>query len=108
MPPGKLGLFASLQTAPAAHTDTAGIYVHVPFCARLCPYCDFDTQDRDLHLIAPYADSLVREVTLAPRLRGHSLFFGGGTPSVLPPDQLARIVAACREHFDLSDRKSVV
>jgi oxygen-independent coproporphyrinogen III oxidase len=107
MPQGKLRQAASSLTAPAARIDTAGVYVHVPFCARLCPYCDFDTQDRDLHLIGPYADTLVREVTLAPRLRGHSLFFGGGTPSVLRPDQLARIVAACRERFDLSEDREV-
>src|SRR5215212_1300484 len=54
--------------APAATTPTAGVYLHVPFCARLCPYCDFDTQDRELHLIAPFASALVREVALTPRL----------------------------------------
>ncbi|SRR5579884_3098306 len=91
----------ALLTAPAAAPDTVGVYLHVPFCARLCPYCDFDTQDRDLHLIAPYATSLVREVALAPAAAVHSLFFGGGTPSVLRPEQLGEVLRACAERFEL-------
>jgi oxygen-independent coproporphyrinogen III oxidase len=87
--------------APAPAPGSAGLYVHIPFCARLCPYCDFDTQDRDLHLIAPYAAALMREVALTPPAAIHSIFFGGGTPSVLRPEQLAAVLDACRERFDL-------
>jgi len=90
-----------LLAAPARLPTSAGVYLHVPFCARLCPYCDFDTQDRDLQLIAPYAAALVREVALAPRTAAHSLFFGGGTPSVLRPEQLGAVLRACAERFDL-------
>jgi oxygen-independent coproporphyrinogen-3 oxidase len=88
-------------TAPAADPTTFGLYVHVPFCARLCPYCDFDTQDHDLQLISPYADALVREVALAPAARVHSIFLGGGTPSLLRPEQLGAVLDACRAHFSL-------
>jgi oxygen-independent coproporphyrinogen-3 oxidase len=88
-----------LLAAPAAHPATAGLYLHVPFCARLCPYCDFDTQDHDLQLISPYADALVREVRLAPPVRVHSIFFGGGTPSLLRPEQLGAVLDACRAQF---------
>jgi oxygen-independent coproporphyrinogen-3 oxidase len=86
---------------PAPAPVSAGVYVHVPFCARLCPYCDFDTQDRDLQLIAPYATALTREVGLTAPAVVHSVFFGGGTPSVLRPEQLAAVLDACRERFDL-------
>ncbi|HLH27035.1 MAG TPA: radical SAM family heme chaperone HemW [Chloroflexota bacterium] len=92
---------ACLLTAPAPRPDTAGLYIHVPFCARLCPYCDFDTQDRDLQLISPYAVALVREVDLLPAARLHSVFFGGGTPSLLQPAQLAAVLDACRARFAL-------
>jgi oxygen-independent coproporphyrinogen III oxidase len=91
----------ALLAAPAPTTPTAGLYVHVPFCARLCPYCDFDTQDRDLHLISPYAEALTAEVALLPPLALHSIFFGGGTPSVLRPEQLGAFLAACRGQFDV-------
>ena len=89
-------------TAPAMACDTAGLYVHVPFCARLCPYCDFDTQDTELGLIAPYAAALVQEVALLPSLLLHSVFFGGGTPSVLRPEQLGAVLDACRGRFSLA------
>ena len=91
----------ALLAAPAPTADTVGVYVHVPFCARLCPYCDFDTQDRDLHLIAPYTAALRAEFALAPRVHVHSVFFGGGTPSVLRPEQLGGVLDACRERLDL-------
>ena len=90
-----------LLAAPAAHPTTAGLYIHVPFCARLCPYCDFDTQDHDLHLISPYANALAQEVALAPAVRLHSVFLGGGTPSVLRPEQLRAVLDACRARFAL-------
>ncbi len=92
---------AACLTAPAPAETTAGLYVHVPFCARVCPYCDFDKQDRDLHLISPYTEALCREIGQAPPLRLHSIFFGGGTPSVLPPRALAAVLAACRARFTL-------
>ncbi len=91
----------SSLAAPSPTCNTVGVYVHVPFCARLCPYCDFDTQDRELHLIAPFATALLREIALAPRLAVHSIFLGGGTPSVLRPEQLRAILDACRARFSL-------
>jgi len=74
-----------------------GVYVHIPFCARRCGYCAFATYtDRD-HLMARYADACVTEIERA-RSAGlgpaTSVFFGGGTPSRLAPDELCRILAA--------------
>ena len=74
-----------------------GVYVHIPFCASRCDYCDFATwTDRD-HLVDTYVDACVTD--LAQRhADGYpvatSVFFGGGTPSLLPSDRLVRILDA--------------
>ena len=74
-----------------------GVYVHVPFCSRRCDYCAFATYtDRD-HLMGRYVDACVaqlvaaREDGMAPAT---SVFFGGGTPSRLPADELCRLLDA--------------
>ena len=74
-----------------------GVYVHIPFCAHRCDYCDFATwTDRD-HLIDDYVDACVRDVERRVE-RGltdaSSVFLGGGTPSMVPALQLARILSA--------------
>ncbi len=74
-----------------------GVYVHIPFCAHRCDYCAFATySDRD-HLMARYVESVLTEIELA-RTEGlpvaTSVFFGGGTPSRLSPEQLLRILDA--------------
>jgi putative oxygen-independent coproporphyrinogen III oxidase len=75
-----------------------GVYVHVPFCRERCEYCAFATYtDRD-HLMARYVDACVLEVERAVG-SGHlgpatSIFFGGGTPSRLHPDELCRVLEA--------------
>jgi oxygen-independent coproporphyrinogen-3 oxidase len=82
------------------------VYVHIPFCAHICPYCDFNTYAGQNHRIPAYVAALERETTLwAPRFAGReagSLFLGGGTPSLLAPKQIGAIVAACRDAFALS------
>jgi putative oxygen-independent coproporphyrinogen III oxidase len=74
-----------------------GTYIHIPFCASRCDYCDFATwTDRD-HLIDEYVDAMLTDLE---RRRGEhrppatSVFFGGGTPSLLPAHALARVLAA--------------
>ncbi len=76
---------------------TFGVYVHVPFCAHRCDYCAFATYaDRD-HLMDAYVDAVLCEIE-ATRERGlaraTSVFFGGGTPSRLPPDRLLEMLNA--------------
>ncbi len=74
-----------------------GVYVHIPFCASRCDYCDFATwTDRD-HLIDDYVDACVTDLDrrrAAGMPDAASVFFGGGTPSLIPADQLARILDA--------------
>jgi oxygen-independent coproporphyrinogen-3 oxidase len=78
-----------------AHPKPFGVYVHIPFCASRCDYCDFATwTDRD-HLIDTYVAACVEDLTRRRRAGlppATSVFFGGGTPSLLPADQLARIL----------------
>ncbi len=75
-----------------------GVYVHVPFCASRCDYCDFATWTDRAHLVDAYVDACVADVERR-RARGDlpdatSVFFGGGTPSLLPADRLVRILDA--------------
>jgi oxygen-independent coproporphyrinogen-3 oxidase len=73
-----------------------GVYVHIPFCAHRCDYCDFATWTDREHLIDAYVDACVRELeqTYRDAPAAGSVFFGGGTPSLLPPGQLTRILDA--------------
>jgi oxygen-independent coproporphyrinogen-3 oxidase len=72
-----------------------GVYVHIPFCSRRCDYCAFATWDDRSHLIDEYVDALRTEIRrAAPHLpAATSVFFGGGTPSLLTAAQLAAVLA---------------
>lgn len=82
----------------------SSLYVHVPFCAHKCHYCDFysivDTQDRQ----EAFTDRLIEEIRAIGPLAGplETIFVGGGTPSMLRPDRWARVLDAMGEHFDLA------
>jgi oxygen-independent coproporphyrinogen-3 oxidase len=80
-----------------------GIYVHVPYCVRKCPYCDFYSS-ADQSSIPDFLDCLVLEMEMvAGTDRTYdSLYIGGGTPSVLKPEYLARIIEAAQRHFKIS------
>ena len=92
--------------ASLATVSTVGVYVHVPFCERVCPYCDFAVVvARPLRVGEQaryvYALELVLE-RLVEAYGGRalaSLYLGGGTPSLLEPQAVVRIVAAVRQHF---------
>ncbi len=74
-----------------------GVYVHVPFCARRCDYCAFATWDDRLQLVPDYCAAVRAEIARAVGEEmplATSVFFGGGTPSLLPPDQLVAILDA--------------
>lgn len=84
------------QPAPTALGDALGLYVHWPYCARICPYCDFNVyrpKGEETALLAAILDDMAhwRERT-GPRPLA-SLHFGGGTPSLMTPDQLDAVIA---------------
>lgn len=82
---------------PAAPAPEHGVYVHVPFCAHRCDYCAFATFTDRAHLVDAYLDALVRDVERAVAAgmpRATSVFVGGGTPTHVPADGLARVIRA--------------
>ena len=91
---------AELQAGPGG--ERFGIYVHCPYCRTKCPYCDFNVAIHREDRIAPYVGALRAELARyaalpwVGRVPAESLFFGGGTPSLLPPEAIAAIVTDAR------------
>lgn len=89
------------------------IYIHVPFCHRKCTYCTFYSRPmakHDASAFVPYVDALIGEMQRRRTEQVHpihTIYIGGGTPSLLPIEQLWRIVDALRECFDLSQVEEV-
>lgn len=84
-----------------------GIYVHVPFCTAICNYCNFNRGLYDEALKTRYVEALRREMVtpdlkVGPTGVADTIFFGGGTPSLLHPDEVASIIQSVRERFDLA------
>ena len=87
--------------------DSAGapvaLYVHWPFCVTKCPYCDFNSHVRaqvdDAAWCAGLLADLAHEAKLLPGRRLASIFFGGGTPSLMPPTTVAAIIDAATTHW---------
>ena len=80
-----------------AHRPAAfGVYVHIPFCAKRCDYCAFATWTDRHHLIDSYLDALVADIARhAPTMPiADTIFVGGGTPTLVPADGLARVIEA--------------
>jgi oxygen-independent coproporphyrinogen-3 oxidase len=101
-----------------APTSKVGVYVHIPFCSSICNYCNFNRGLYDEALKTRYVDALLRDIRhspLVPRassratpfsslddhrsLNADTIFFGGGTPSLLDPSDVAAILAAIRDRF---------
>jgi oxygen-independent coproporphyrinogen III oxidase len=81
-------------------SDKIAAYVHVPFCARVCPYCDFNVVAGRDELVGRYVDAVVAEIGWSSPWRSlDSISIGGGTPSRVPPKLLGRIVGALVERF---------
>ncbi len=88
-------------SAPAA--CGGGLYVHLPFCPYICPYCDFAKWPVRRSGAERYLAALAAEVRAAPPFAAKTLFFGGGTPNTYAPERIAELVALLRERFDLPE-----
>jgi putative oxygen-independent coproporphyrinogen III oxidase len=88
-----------------------GVYVHIPFCAHRCHYCDFNTYEGQEQIHGPYVDALIAGIErFAPELdfpEATSVFFGGGTPTLLPPPTLGRVLQAIRCRVDIADHAEI-
>jgi putative oxygen-independent coproporphyrinogen III oxidase len=81
-----------------------GVYVHIPFCLRRCHYCDFNTFDNQTDLAHPYVDALVADIERAtddfpPAM---SVYFGGGTPTMLRASELLRLLSAIKRRIGVA------
>jgi oxygen-independent coproporphyrinogen-3 oxidase len=89
-----------------------GLYVHIPFCAARCPYCDFATAPARTALRSRYLDALDTEIRREGERLGRphltTLYVGGGTPSLLEPVEVARLGMALREAFELRPVEATV
>lgn len=83
-----------------------GLYLHIPFCSAICNYCNFNRGLFDAALKTRYVDALVREIegeaAVAEPDAADTIYFGGGTPSLLEPEEIARIIETCRRAFEVS------
>ncbi|MCP4661344.1 MAG: radical SAM family heme chaperone HemW [bacterium] len=88
---------------PRRSAEAAGIYLHMPYCSAICPYCDFAVRvgGRDKH--RAFVEALIDEMGLygATILEFDTIYFGGGTPSLFAPEDLGRILDAIRSIFRL-------
>ena len=87
--------------------DQTEIYIHIPFCVRKCAYCDFLSAPADDKTKEDYVDALLREIDFRKRsLQGRpvtSIYFGGGTPSVLNPALIQKILDKIFDSFSVND-----
>ncbi len=82
--------------------EKAGLYFHIPFCRSKCPYCDFFSVKYDRALAEKYIDRLIEEIE---KYNGEfdTIYFGGGTPSVIDSALIGKVIEACKNHFTISD-----
>jgi len=93
-----------------------GLYLHVPFCSAICNYCNFNRGLFDAELKARYVEALISEIARSGEavLKGgatmagaDTIYFGGGTPSLLEPEEIHRIIRACEASFDIAADREV-
>ncbi len=93
------------MNGPRSRPGTLGLYLHLPFCRAKCPYCDFYSLAGRTDLVSVYLDALARQAHHMAELpwtgsrQVSTIFFGGGTPSILAPAELAGLLALCRRLF---------
>jgi oxygen-independent coproporphyrinogen-3 oxidase len=101
----QLNLGRGVAVAALPRGEIPGLYVHIPFCFHKCHYCDFYSITRqDDARMTRFVDLVLREADLWQQLdvRPRTVFFGGGTPSLLPIEQMRRLIRRLRERFDFA------
>lgn len=86
-----------------------GLYLHIPFCGSICHYCNFNRGLFDEALKTRYVRALAGEIARAaePATPADTIYFGGGTPSLLAPPEIARLIDTCRRSFAIADDAEV-
>lgn len=86
-----------------------GVYVHIPFCQRKCKYCDFTSFDKcDETIKEKYVEALLQEIEQCKiEKQVTTIYFGGGTPSVLPAEEIEKILAKIKQKFEVSQKAEI-
>lgn len=79
------------------------IYVHIPFCAKICPYCAFYKERADPVFTGRFCDAVLAELVGEGRVQPETIFFGGGTPTALTTSQIDRLLGGFQQALDLSE-----
>jgi oxygen-independent coproporphyrinogen III oxidase len=99
-----------MRSMHSHETNLAGIYIHIPFCRQACHYCDFHFST-NLNLVDAMYAAIIEEIHLRKAyLSGEkisTIYFGGGTPSVLSKDQIAGILGAISSNFSISENPEI-
>ena len=93
----------SAQLHHASEPQPGHAYIHVPYCQAKCPYCDFNSIAGRQNEFADYTAALCAEIATLPPGPYSTIFVGGGTPSILPPELWQQIGAALHQHLDLTE-----
>ena len=98
---------SAISPAPSPTRAPLALYVHWPFCVSKCPYCDFNSHVRESVDQPAWADALLtdlaHEAAALPGRQLTSIFFGGGTPSLMPPATVASILDAAERHWGFAE-----
>ena len=82
--------------------DALGFYLHIPFCESICNYCNFNRGLFDPQLKTRYLEALVTEIVVSgDGSTVDTIYFGGGTPSLLDPPEVERVIGSCRDAFEV-------
>jgi len=88
---------------PIPSTQPLALYIHWPFCVSKCPYCDFNSHVREQIDVGAWQAALLADIAheaqLTPGRKLSSIFFGGGTPSLMPPTLVAVLIEAAQQHW---------
>lgn len=85
-----------------------GIYIHIPFCATKCPYCDFYSMRGSEEKKDLYSDALKKEIEASEDIYADTIYVGGGTPSVFGNERLKKIITTAKEKFHFTDGEITV
>ena len=100
-----------MSKIPAQQTKTLGLYLHIPFCKTICVYCNFLTFANKERWIVSYVEALCLEIEQKsaqfPNYIVETIYFGGGTPSLIDSDLIKKILQQIKTHFNLSEKVEI-